>query len=541
MEMMMESPLTLTQMIKRAELFFPKKQVVSRTSKGIQRLTYKEIARRTRRLADSLEKLGVQRGNKVGTLAWNHHRHLEAYFAIPCSGAVLHTINIRLAPQQISYIINHAEDKVLLLDEDMIPVLESCKDEIDGVEAFIIMTDEDKLPETSLSPVYHYEELIETGSDDYAYPDDIPENSPAGMCYTSATTGNPKGVVYTHRSTVLHSIALGLADSVGISERDVALPVVPMFHVNAWGMPYAGVWFGTTMVLPGPNFTPKILLDLIQQERVTFSAGVPTIWLGVLRELETKKYDLTSLRGILCGGSAAPKGMIREYEEKHNIPFMHGYGMTETSPLVVISKLKSYQENLPYEEKLEIRSKQGLLVPGLEMKVVGANGEVAWNGREMGELALRGPWIASEYYNDDRTQEAFRDGWLYTGDVVTVDEEGFMKIVDRTKDMIKSGGEWISSLDLENALMAHEAVFEAAVVAIPHEKWQERPVACVVLKENGTVTEEELIDFLSPQFAKWWLPDSILFLDEIPKTSVGKFLKRALRDQVAQVLEGKKG
>jgi fatty-acyl-CoA synthase len=531
---MMQTPLTLTQMIKRAEKYFPKKQVISRTSKGIQRFTYKEIASRTRKLADSLQKLGVGRGDKVGTLAWNHHRHLEAYFAIPCSGAVLHTINIRLSPQHISYIINHAEDKVLLIDSDLVPLIEKIQPELKTVQAYIIMTDEDELPDTTLSPVYHYEKLLLDADENYEYPDDLDENSPAGMCYTSATTGNPKGVLYSHRGIVLHSMALGLADTTGISEKDIAMPVVPMFHVNAWGLPFAAVWFGTTLVMPGPYFTPKLLAELIEQEKVTITAGVPTIWLGLLKELDEGNYDMKSLRAILCGGAAAPKGMIRAFEQKHGIPFMHAYGMTETSPIVVISTLKSYQEELSYEEKLDLKAKQGILVPGLEMKAVGQNGEIKWDGKEMGELAIRGPWIASEYYKDDRTNDAFRDGWLYTGDVVTIDEEGFVKIVDRTKDLIKSGGEWISSVDLENALMAHEAVFEAAVVAVPHEQWQERPVACVVLKDayKGKTTKEDLYDFLKPQFAKWWLPDDILFLEEIPKTSVGKFLKRALRDQV---------
>lgn len=532
--MMMQTPLTMTQMMKRAEKFFPSKQVVSRTSSGIQRLTYKEIAERTRKLAEGLQKLGVERGDKVGTLAWNHHRHLEAYFAIPCSGAVLHTINIRLSPQHIVYIINHAEDKVLLIDSDILPLIEAVKDKLPTVKAFIIMTDEEELPETTLSPVYHYEKLLEGGTGDYEYPDDLDENSPAGMCYTSATTGNPKGVIYSHRGIVLHSMALGMADSAAVSERDIAMPVVPMFHVNAWGLPFAAVWFGTSLVLPGPYFTPKLLAELIQEELVTITAGVPTIWLGLLKELEENSYDMSSLRGVLCGGAAAPKGMIKAFEQKHNIPFMHAYGMTETSPLVVISTLKSYQEELSTEEQIDIKAKQGILVPGLEMKVVGKDGEVAWDGKEMGELAIRGPWIASEYYKDERTVEAFRDGWLYTGDVVTIDDEGFMKIVDRTKDLIKSGGEWISSVDLENALMAHEAVFEAAVVAVPHEQWQERPVACVVLKDayKGKDLKEELYEFLKPQFAKWWLPDEILFMEEIPKTSVGKFLKMALRDQV---------
>ncbi|PWW27829.1 fatty-acyl-CoA synthase [Cytobacillus oceanisediminis] len=538
--MMMQTPLTMTQMIKRAEQYFPKKMVVSRTSSGIQRFTYKEIAERTRKLAESLQKLGVDRGDKVGTLAWNHHRHLEAYFAIPCSGAVLHTINIRLSPQHISYIINHAEDKVLLIDPDIVPLIEKVKDELKTVKAFIIMTDDKELPETSLSPVYHYEKLVEEASGEYEYPDDLNENSAAGMCYTSATTGNPKGVVYSHRGIVLHSMALGMADSAAVSEKDIALPVVPMFHVNAWGLPFAAVWFGTTLVLPGPYFTPQLLAELIQSEKVTITAGVPTIWLGLLKELDENEYNMSSLRSVLCGGSAAPKSMIKAFEQKHKIPFMHAYGMTETSPLVVISALKSYQEELSAEEQLDIKARQGILVPGLEMMVVGKDGEAAWDGKEMGELAIRGPWIASEYYKDERTNEAFRDGWLYTGDVVTIDEEGFMKIVDRTKDLIKSGGEWISSVDIENSLMAHEAVFEAAVVAVPHEQWQERPVACVVLKEpfRGKTTKEELYEFLKPQFARWWLPDDILFLEEIPKTSVGKFLKMALRDQVQKKYTG---
>jgi len=532
--MMMQTPLIMTQMIKRAEKFFPRKQVVSRTASGIQRFTYKEIAERTRKLAEGLQKLGVERGDKVGTLAWNHHRHLEAYFAIPCSGAVLHTINIRLSPQHIVYIINHAEDKVLLIDSDILPLIEAIKDKLPTVKAFVIMTDEPELPQTSLSPVYHYEKLLEEATGDYEYPDDLDENAPAGMCYTSATTGNPKGVIYSHRGIVLHSMALGMADSAAVSEKDIAMPVVPMFHVNAWGLPFAGVWFGTNLVMPGPYFTPKLLAELIEAEKVTITAGVPTIWLGLLKELDEKSYDMSSLRGVLCGGSAAPKGMIKAFEQKHKIPFMHAYGMTETSPLVVISTLKSYQEELSTEDQIDIKAKQGILVPGLEMKVVGKDGEAAWDGKEMGELAIRGPWIASEYYKDERTNDAFRDGWLYTGDVVTIDEEGFMKIVDRTKDLIKSGGEWISSVDIENALMAHEAVFEAAVVAVPHEEWQERPVACVVLKDayKGKDVKEELYEFLKPQFAKWRLPDDILFMEEIPKTSVGKFLKMALRDQV---------
>ena len=531
---MMNVPLTVGSLLERAEKFFPKKQVVSRTLSGIHRFTYREIGQRSRRLASSLKKLGIQRGDRVGTFAWNHHRHLEVYFAAPGMGAVLHTINIRLSPEHITYIINHAQDKVLFVDEDLVPLIEKIKDQLTSVEVFVIMTDKEELPPTKLTNVYSYEKIVEMGSPDFEFLRDIDENEPAGMCYTSATTGNPKGVVYSHRGIVLHSYALGLADTTALSESDICLPVVPMFHANAWGLPFAATWFGATQVLPGPQFSPKLILELIEQEKVTFSAGVPTIWLGVLNQLEKGSYDVSTVRSVLCGGSAAPRGMISEFESKYNISFLHAYGMTETAPLATISRIKSYQTDLEEETRLDIRSKQGLLVPGLEMKVLGGEGEVKWDGNEMGELLLRGPWIANEYYKDIRTEEAFRDGWLYTGDVVTVDEEGVIKLVDRTKDLIKSGGEWISSVDLENALMAHEAVFEASVVAVPHPQWQERPVACVVLMEQykGKVNKQELLAFISPQFAKWWLPDEIVFLEEIPKTSVGKFLKSALREQV---------
>ena len=531
---MMNVPLTVGSMMERAEKFFPKKEVISRTLSGVHRFTYKEIGSRTRKLAAALERLGVGRGDKVGTFAWNHHRHLESYFAAPGMGAVLHTINIRLSAEHIAYIINHSEDKVLLIDEDLVPLIERVQDQLKTVSAYIIMTDRDVLPSTTLDPVFSYEKLLSESDGQFEFIKNLDENEPAGMCYTSATTGNPKGVVYSHRGLVLHSFALGLADTAAISEYDVCMPVVPMFHANAWGLPFAATWFGSTQVLPGPQFTPKLLAELISSEKVTLTAGVPTIWLGLLNELENGSYDTSSLRAILCGGSAAPRGIIKAFETKFGIPFLHAYGMTETTPIATISRLKSYQNDLDDEDMLDVRSKQGLLVPGLEMKVIGANGEVAWDGHEMGELLLRGPWIADEYYLDERSSDAFRDGWLYTGDVATVDEEGVVKLVDRTKDLIKSGGEWISSVDLENALMSHEGVFEASVIAVPHAQWQERPLACVVLKPafQGKVSKEDLLEFLAPQFAKWWLPDDIVFMEEIPKTSVGKFLKRALREQL---------
>lgn len=523
-------------MIKHTEKYYAKKKVISRTLSGTHSFTYKEIVKRMRSLASALESLGIEKGDRVGTFAWNHHRHLEAYFAVPSMGAVLHTINIRLSEEHLVYIINHAEDKILLIDPDLLPLIERIQDKLQTVEAFIVMTDEASLIESKLKPFYSYEQLVQDANPTYEFREDLDEDDPAGLCYTSATTGKPKGVLYTHRGIYLHSMALGMANTVGLSEADIAMPVVPMFHVNAWGIPFAATWLGADQVLPGPSPTPQILASLIEENQVSITAGVPTIWLGLLKALEQGNYDMKSLRAVLCGGSAAPKGMIQAFESTYGIPFIHAYGMTETSPLATVSRLKSYQSDLSEADRLEFRSRQGMIVPGLELKIVNEKGEVAADGVEMGEMLIRGPWIADQYYKDDRTEEAFRDGWLHTGDVVTMDEEGAVKIVDRTKDLIKSGGEWISSVDLENALMAHEAIYEAAVVAIPDPKWQERPVACVVLKENANVTKEEILGFLKPQFAKWWLPNEILFLEEIPKTSVGKFLKMALRDQVKKQL-----
>ncbi|PIC71297.1 fatty-acid--CoA ligase [Sporosarcina sp. P16b] len=535
---MMQTPLILSTFITRAERFFPNKMIISRTGEqSIQRFTYREWAKRTRKLSNALTQLGMEHGTKVGTFAWNHHRHLEAYFAVPCTGAILHMINIRLSPEHIMYIINHAEDEILLVDEEFFPHLEKMAPMLKTVKHFVVMGDSKDIPETTLENVHSYEALVENASDEYEYPEDLDENTPAGLCYTSATTGQPKGVIYTHRGLVLHSYALGLADSMALCERDIAMSVVPMFHANAWGVPFAAVFFGTTQVLPGPGFNPTVLLDLIESEKVTITAGVPTIWLAVLRVLEQKPRDISSLRVIVCGGSASPKGLIKTFEEKYKIPFVIGYGMTETSPLVSLSVLTSSMDNLTIDERIDIRSLQGLVMPGLDIRVVNENGEVPWDGQTMGELIVRGPWIASEYYKDERTEEAFKDGWLYTGDIAVMTEDGYLKLTDRTKDLIKSGGEWISSVDLENALMSHNDVYEAAVIAVPHEKWMERPLACVVLNENVAESDakvQELKDSLKGQFASWWIPDEVLFVKEIPKTSVGKFLKAALRDQLKE-------
>ena len=530
---MMETPLLLTSFLKRAERYFPEKLIISRTSpETIHRIPYKDYVKRTRKLGSALTKLGMTRGTKVGSFSWNHHRHLEAYFAVPCSGAILHMINIRLSPEHIIYVINHAEDEILLIDGDLFPLFEKAIPHLKTVKHIVVMQDNFEVPESSFPNVYSYEKLLEESSDDFIFPEDLDENAPAGMCYTSATTGMPKGVVYSHRGLVLHSIALGLSDSMGINERDVIFPIVPMFHANAWGMPFASVLYGATQVLPGPGFTPALILDLIEQEKVTLTAGVPTIWLGVAQEQGKNPRDISSLRSVVCGGSASPKGLIQTFEDKFNVPFLVGYGMTETSPLVSLSTYTSEMENWSREQKLDIRTTQGLTAPLLDTEVVNELGEVPWDGKTMGELRIRGPWIADEYYKDERTLDAFKDGWLYTGDIAVVTPEGYIKITDRTKDLIKSGGEWISSMDLENALMTHEAIFEAAVIAIPHEKWQERPLACVVLKEGKEASKEELITYLEGQFAKWWLPDDIVFIKEIPKTSVGKFLKAKLREEL---------
>lgn len=531
--LMMDWPLTLHHFLDRAARLFPRKEIATRTAAGMHRYTYADFHQRVHRLAHALNRLGIGRGDRVATFAWNTYRHLEIYFAAPCMGAVLHTLNIRLAPDQLIYIINHAEDRVIFVDASLVPLLERIRDQIPTVKAFVIMSDTSPV-QTALSPALDYEALIaESPEAPYPWPR-LDENAAAGMCYTSGTTGNPKGVVYSHRAIFLHSLALCLADTFGICERDVLMPVVPMFHANAWGMPFAGVMVGAKLVFPGPHLQPRDIAELIQNERVTVTAGVPTIWIGLYALLERERYDLSSLRVMPVGGSAMPRALIEAFEKRFGIRIAHAWGMTEMTPLGTVANLKSYMESWPDEERFAIRAKQGMPVVGVEIRAVDEQGrEVPWDGRTMGELQVRGPWVIRAYYNDPRTAEAFQDGWFRTGDVVTIDPEGYIQIVDRTKDLIKSGGEWISSVDLENALMAHPKVLEAAVIAVPHPKWQERPLAVVVPRpeHKETITKEELLEFLRPRFAKWWLPDDIVFVEAIPKTSVGKFDKKVLREQ----------
>ncbi|MBX6396283.1 MAG: long-chain fatty acid--CoA ligase, partial [Alicyclobacillaceae bacterium] len=473
----------------------------------------------------------------VGTLMWNHYAHLEAYFGIPAAGGVLHTLNLRLHPDDIAYIMNHAEDRYLIVDDVLLPLFDQVKDRVSPERVFVVSLTGQKIPDG----YEDYEDLLRTATGDFRYPD-LDENEAAGMCYTSGTTGKPKGVVYSHRALVLHSLASALADTMAVSNRDTVMPVVPMFHANAWGIPFTATMVGAKQVFPGPHLDPVSLLELFEAERVTFAAGVPTIWLGIAQQLEKEpsRWKLEPMR-MVVGGSAAPEGMIRAFDRfGHRV--VHAWGMTETTPMATVSHVKSTLDHLSEDEKYAIRAKQGLPVPFIEARIVHDEGEAPWDGKTMGELQVRGPWIAGSYYNRPESADSFtEDGWFRTGDVATIDAEGYMKITDRTKDLIKSGGEWISSVDLENALMGHPAVAEAAVFAVPHPKWQERPLAAVVLKAGASVTPEELRAYLEPKFAKWWLPDGFVFLEEIPRTSAGKFLKSKLREAYKDWLVGGEG
>jgi len=471
--------------------------------------------------------------SQVGTLCWNSSRHLELYFAVPCFGAVLHTLNLRLPSDQLAYIINHAEDRVIFVDASLIPILEPIRNQISCVKHFVVLHDE-PLVKCELEPASDYEELVRSSlGSRYCWPQ-LDENAASATCYTSGTTGNPKGVLYTHRSLVLHSFGLAMADSFAISERDTVLQIVPMFHANGWGIPFAAVMTGARIVLTGRQLQPADVSGLIQNERVTFTAGVPTIWIGLYGYLESHPHDLSTLRMVVCAGSAMPRQYIEWFEEKYGIHFRLAWGMTETTPIATFMAVKEGLKGLPTKEHFDLLARHGLPVAGVDIRIVDADGkELPWDGTTMGELQTRGPWITSGYYNDSRSDSAFIDGWFRTGDVATIDPNGYLQIMDRTKDLVKSGGEWISSVDLENAIMAHPKVMEAAVIAVFHPKWQERPLACIAPLEQhrGSISKQEVLEFLSGRVAKWWLPDDIVFIEAVPKTSVGKFNKRVLREQ----------
>ena len=530
--LMMDYPLTLTHFFERCRRLFAQKTLATRIPGApLFRYTYGDFCERTTRLAGALQALGIKKGDRVGTFAWNSHRHLEIYWAAPLLGGVLHTVNIRLSPQDLTYIINHAGDSVLLVDASLWPIIEPIRKELKTVRRYIIMPDtEGPIP----AGVLEYEALLREASPVREWPQ-LDENDACGMCYTSGTTGHPKGVVYSHRAIFVHCLAMCMTDSLGISERDVILHIVPMFHANAWCVPFGGVTVGATQIFGGPNPQPRDIAEIIQAEKVTFVGAVPTVWIAIKELVEKEGFDLSSIRCIPIGGSAAPRSLLELYEKKFGVRMTHAWGMTETSPLGTISRLKSYMEAWPDDQRFAMRAKQGYASVGVELRAVDETGqEVPWDGKTMGELQVRGPWIVKAYYNNPEGAKQFTpDGWFRTGDVVTIDAEGYIQIADRTKDLIKSGGEWISSIDMESMLMAHPKVLEAAVIAVPHPKWVERPLACIVPRPEckGTLTQEEILEFLRPQVAKWWLPDEVVFVDAIPKTTVGKFDKKVLREQ----------
>ena len=524
---MPDFPLTLQHFLWRSTTLFPRKEIVTRREGGRHRYTYADFGKRVGQLAHALKELSVGPGDRVGTLAWNTYRHLELYFAVPCAGAVIHTLNPRLAPEHLSFVINDAEDNVIFVDASLLPVLQRVAGSLKSVKQFVVMSDGPS-PNGELRPMVSYEELIAGRSNQYPWPQ-LDEQDAAAMCYTSGTTGKPKGVVYSHRSSVLHTLGIA-AGGVAPTEADTVLPIVPMFHANAWGHPFVATMVGAKQVFPDRFLDPVSLIDLIREEGVTFSAGVPSIWIALLQHLDKTGTNLPGFQ-MFVGGSAMPAALY-DGLTRHGLMVTQGWGMTETSPVAACAIPKSY---IKEEEQRSVRLKQGLPLAGVELRLADVeSGEpVAWDGKNVGEIQVRGPWVTTSYYRGVDPDRVTADGWLRTGDVANVDPEGYAQIVDRTKDLIKSGGEWISSVELESAIMGHPKVLEAAVIGIPHPKWQERPVAYVVPKPDfkGKVTQEEITEFLRPLVANWWLPDEVRFVDEIPKTSVGKFDKKVIRDQ----------
>jgi len=532
--LIMDYPLTLTQFFERARKIFHRKTMATRVpGAGLQRYTYADYADRVCRLSAALAGLGLKKGDRVGTFAWNSHRHMEVYFAAPLMGMVLHTVNIRLSAQDLTYIINHAEDQVLIVDASLWHLLEPIRKDLKSVKHIIVMKDSPagEIPAGALD----YEALVAAAKPVETWPK-LDETDAAGMCYTSGTTGHPKGVLYTHRGIYLHCFGSSTVDTFGLCERDVILHIVPMFHANAWCVPFAGVMNGSTQIFGGPNPQPRDIIEIVHNERVTVVGAVPTVWIAIQAILEKEpQWDISSIRCIPIGGSAAPKSLIQLFDKKYGVYMLHAWGMTEMSPLGTVCRPRSYTDSLPEEERYNIRAKQGAIVAGVDMRIVDEGGKVQpWDGKSVGEIQVRGPWVTSGYYNNPAGAAQFtEDGWFRTGDVASIDSEGYVQITDRTKDLIKSGGEWISSVDMETAIMDHPKVLEAAVIAVPHPQWQERPLACVVPKPEfkAELTAQEIMEHLTPRVAKWWLPDEVVFIDAVPKTSVGKFDKKVLRER----------
>jgi fatty-acyl-CoA synthase len=528
---MQDFPLTITAILRHGRRVYGQQECVTWTGDAPRRATYAEVADNADRLAAALARLGIEPGDRVGTFAWNTQEHLEAYFAIPCMGAVLHTLNIRLFPEQLAYVINHAEDKVVLVDDSLIPLLARVASELTSVEAFIVIGDGDASALGDVK-VLRYRELLAAEQPSYEWPD-LDERSAAAMCYTSGTTGNPKGVAYSHRSSYLHSLAATTPNALGLSERDRILPIVPMFHANAWGIPYAAFLCGAELIMPGRFLQAEPLTRMVREERVTFSGAVPTIWADVLRYGEDHEIDLSTLHTIVCGGSAVPRTLIERFIERYDVRILQGWGMTETSPLAAVSHPPA-RVPIGSPDEIDWRARTGRIVGGVELRIVDDDGTpLPWDGEAVGEIEVRGPWITAAYYGDP-TPEKFDDGWLRTGDVGSVDPLGFIQITDRAKDIIKSGGEWISSVELENHLMAHPDIVEASVIGVADERWSERPLACVVRKPGSTVDSSDLAAFLGQHVAKWQVPERWSFIDEVPKTSVGKFDKKVLRARHAK-------
>jgi len=530
--LMMSMPLAISSLIRHADRHHGATQIVSRRVEGdIHRTTYHELHRRARQMANALESMGVQMGDRVATLAWNGYRHMELYFAVSGAGAVLHTINPRLHPEQIAWIANHAEDKVLCFDLTFLPIIEAIAPRCRTIRKYVAMADKERMPAQSKVDLVCYEDLINANSDRYEWPE-FDENQASSLCYTSGTTGNPKGVLYSHRSTLLHTFAAALPDALNMSGRDSILPVVPMFHVNAWGLPYVAAMTGAKVVFPGAALDGKSLFELFESEKVTVSAGVPTVWQGLLAYTEANNLKFSTMNRTVIGGSACPPAMLRMFQDKYGVQVLHAWGMTEMSPLGTACTLKAKHSELSPEERLKVQYKQGRVIFGVDMKIVGDDGgDLPWDGKAFGDLLVRGPWIVREYFKGEGGNPLTGDGWFPTGDVSTIDPDGYMQITDRSKDVIKSGGEWISSIDIENVAVSHPAVAMAACISARHPKWDERPLLVVVRKPDAEVTREQLLAFYEGKTAKWQVPDDVVFVDSIPLGATGKMLKNRLREQ----------
>jgi fatty-acyl-CoA synthase len=531
--LMMQTPLLISDLIQHAARFHGDTEIVSRRVEGdIHRTTYRALLKRVRQLANALTALGVKPGDRVGTLAWNGYRHMELYYAVSGMGAVLHTINPRLHPDQIAWIANHAEDTLLFYDVNLQPLVEQIAGKATTVQAYVLMSDASRLPsESAAAPLLAYETVVDEASDTFDWPT-FDENTASSLCYTSGTTGNPKGVLYSHRSTVLHAYAAALPDVMNLAAHEVMLPVVPMFHVNAWGLPYAAALVGCKIVFPGPALDGKSLYELFEAEGVTMSAGVPTVWQGLLSYVEANGLAFSTMRRTVIGGSACPPAMMRAFEEKYRVTVVHAWGMSETSPLGSSGALKAKHATVSAEEKYAVKFKQGIALAGIDLKIVDDEGtELPWDGKTFGNLMARGPWTLSEYYGEGRS--ALHEGWFQTGDVATIDADGYMQITDRSKDVIKSGGEWISSIELENIAVAHPAVQLAACFGVAHPRWDERPLLVVVRKADAELSREELLAFYDGKVAKWQKPDDVVFVESIPLGATGKMLKAELRRQFA--------